>query len=580
MNSNLTCPDGRLKNHSAYPASLASSTTARSLFRPAPVMAKAPFSKTVSDEMLFDVREHLLIAANSALVLEVKLDADSLSSVRRDMREAMWRLDQLQACFDNPKEYREALINGVRLLDAEADMVIIKQNLVGSVIFNGISRLATVSQVTTEHLQKAFSTYLEAPECHIDVTHVLSKLPKMLPEDSFFYPFMAYLHSEDFSYFLAEALATVAIYLDSGWVERDLTDKIPGGDEGKAVRAFREIYNDLRTGNSVSGTDIKTTMRNLFSFRKMDIKVQAHDKARLGYIASAASAGSETRWPMDEEIPGPGFADVVIRDARNPSKIHMAIVTANDDSKRHGDQLARYIQAFQQSILNDVPPFKEGDEILAQFFSLPLVYTDEEFPNQIARQIVNGLDHRLNVDGRKAINSLALTSQLARAHLAANSNPEGVIRTRHRNLGAAESFSLPRDMPVDEVVKVMADTIAKTVDIVKAIAPSVAGTMTASMRTLIKSSAESAMGLLGDFAEYEKSLTSLICRREVIQVIADYLEMKRFVGLENEWQIASFRASHEWLRRRAKSNESQGRNDMLKRYHEWIRDSASKARGF
>lgn len=260
----------------------------------------------------------------------------------------------------------------------------------------------------------------------------------------------------------AETFSRMALYISSGWAEHDLND---GNHSAGAVKV-RDLIERIRKGESVSVGDVQRVMSERLT--APEIFVQGVVETRGGkYKIKALSSKQLTGIRKDmfdgTQTQGSGMVDAIVRDARNPSLITVAVVTADKDFVKARDQLARHTLAIQNSIKEGHPPFSKGDQLASiQMHSLAMV--PEGGRSQLrddlqAAYVAGGVAW----DNRNDTNffNLQVLFSLLGASSSRGLDANTVLQTRHRRYGAGNTPFEQRDEleQAKEVAKYLAENI-------------------------------------------------------------------------------------------------------------------------
>lgn len=227
-------------------------------------------------------------------------------------------------------------------------------------------------------------------------------------ESSFFAPLLECISKESSATLRAEMTAKMELYIQSGHARRDCLEVHEGST--KAAEGMRELCERLRADPD-SGKDAMKAVNARFGelFLKVSVEQQVDEQGEvtsvarhLGQSKSASGRSAET-----------GTIDAVIRDARDSSRLHAAVVTADESTFIESDQVFRHRKAIVDAVKNgEIPGAKE----VAIAFYAPCLFYDKanEKGRELGESFLSSMKDRLTPDERQNLNALPFLSAIAR----------------------------------------------------------------------------------------------------------------------------------------------------------------------
>ena len=238
----------------------------------------------------------------------------------------------------------------------------------------------------------------------------------------------------------AETFSRMSLYISSGWAEDDLREDNADPQAAK----IRSLIQKMRDGGEVSLLEVSEAMQDRLTNPKIFIqgvvetrggkyKIKKITQQRLSEIRRDMFDGDRTQ--------GSGMVDCIVRDARDPSLITMAVVTADPDFVKARDQLARHAMAIQNSIDAGDEPFRKGDRLASiQMHSLAML--PEENRSKLREELSAAYEAAgLTWDNRKDTDfyNLQVLFSLLGASSARGLDANVVLQTRHKRYGAGNT---------------------------------------------------------------------------------------------------------------------------------------------
>jgi hypothetical protein len=230
---------------------------------------------------------------------------------------------------------------------------------------------------------------------------------------SYFSPLLDCIANEASPTLRAEMTAKMELYIQSGHARNDCLTPREGASH--AAKRMRSLCAALRDSPEKAG-NAKQIINSRFNELFLKINVVQKVGGNGEIYSEAASAGkSSTKEGHHSET---GTVDAVIRDAKDPTKLHAAVVTADETTFVESDQLLRHTTALKRAVAQGA--IEGAKSVGVSFYAPSIIYgTPTGKLRELSDLLLSSLKDDLNPAQRQAINvlpSLSCISRVDRNH--------------------------------------------------------------------------------------------------------------------------------------------------------------------
>lgn len=377
----------------------------------------------------------------------------------------------------------------------------------------------------------SFAALRESPAMRRAVDN---KAPLQAGADDFHGPLLRCFAEEFGSSQRAEMAAKIELYIESGHARQD---SVGGLRETDAARAMRELLAPAAMAGADGGqppipssAEVKAVVEARFDelFVRARVARVARDGMDDDYALTLADANG---MPYKRGVSG--LVDAVIRDARDPSLIRCAIVTAGKDTSIENTQVLRHTRAVQRAVageeLSAGGPLVGVSRAAVSFYAASSLYASNGEAQGRRASLGDGLTNRtkdkLTEREREALNTLPLLSVLAEVGSGAQAMRPGLLASVESRLFGAptgvwnEAMAAARLLPEGRdrdraVVAAAAKVAGEAIDVMAKIDAGEQGLKTSNdfFKKLLKSFNSTLKGATRHGAEFPEVLAPIQSR--------------------------------------------------------------------
>ncbi len=237
---------------------------------------------------------------------------------------------------------------------------------------------------------------------------VRNGMGRKIDDQSFFAPLLDCIVKEASPALRAEMTAKMELYILSGHARADCAAPEAGASKGAAK--MHGLCARLRADPD-SVKDAMKVINGRFNevFLRAIVEQSIDEEGEVTSVARIEGRRKTGAGKLAEA----GAIDAVIRDARDPSIVHMAIATADPSNYVEKDQAFRHHKAISDAVRAGVV---EGASAVSLSYYLPCLFYDEasETGRELGESFLSSMKDRLTPEERQTLNVLPFLSAIAR----------------------------------------------------------------------------------------------------------------------------------------------------------------------
>lgn len=186
----------------------------------------------------------------------------------------------------------------------------------------------------------SFDAFMSSPEGRRAAT---GRARRAADEAQYFEPLMACIRKMNNVPYRTELMAKVALYIDSGHARVDCVEE-SDAKLGPNQAAMRDMIHALRLrpdDDSGALEIIKARFRELFVRVNVEMDASVSDGDSMARVVGGQRV---------DRVAAKGDIDAVIMDARDPSLMHVSVVTSDETLEIEGNSLYRHLRAIDRAI--------------------------------------------------------------------------------------------------------------------------------------------------------------------------------------------------------------------------------------